>query len=195
MTLVIVLPAAGASTRMGGRDKLMEDVEGAPLLLRQTRRALATGADVLVTARADAPARIAALEGSGARMIPVADPSEGIAASIRAGVAALSPGTTALMIVLPDLPDIDTSDMLGIMAAHRAAPTRILRAVAADGTPGHPTLFPAEYFPRLGRIEGDSGAARLIAGAGFDSVRLEGARAITDLDTPAAWAAWRARNM
>lgn len=192
--LAILLPAAGASSRMGGRDKLMEQIEGQPLLLRQTLRALATGAQVLVTTRSDRPARIAALDGTAAELVPVDDPSEGIAASIRAGIAALPQGTRALMILLPDLPDIETGDMTAMLAAHARAPTRILRAIAEDGTPGHPTLFPADFFARLARVTGDRGAARLLQETSFDPVQLRGARAITDLDTPEAWAAWNQRN-
>jgi CTP:molybdopterin cytidylyltransferase MocA len=172
----------------------MEEIEGQPLLLRQTLRALATGAQVLVTTRFDRPARIAALDGTAAELVPVDDPSEGIAASIRAGIAALPQGTRALMILLPDLPDIETGDMTAMLDAHARAPTRILRAVTGDGTPGHPTLFPANFFARLARITGDRGAARLIQETGFDPVQLRGVRAITDLDTPVAWAAWRQRD-
>ena len=39
----ILIPAAGGSTRMRGRDKLLEDVGGTPLLARQVRVALSTG--------------------------------------------------------------------------------------------------------------------------------------------------------
>ncbi|SEK31534.1 CTP:molybdopterin cytidylyltransferase MocA [Roseovarius nanhaiticus] len=194
MNVAILLPAAGASKRMRGADKLLEDVDGAPLLLRQTRRALATGAHVLVTTPAGRPARSAALAGTGAHLVPVKDPSEGIAASLRAGIGALPEGSTALIILLPDLPDIETEDLHKMMQAHASAPSRILRATAPDGTPGHPTLFPARFFKELSSLTGDSGAADLIRNVGFVPVPLDGSRAITDLDTPEAWAAWRARQ-
>ena len=176
----------------GGRDKLMEDIGGVPLLLRQTKRALATGANVLVTTRADRPARINALEGTGAHLVMVDNPSEGIAASLRAGIAALPNGTCAVMILLPDLPDIDSPDMQAMLDARAHAPGRILRAVAEDGTPGHPTLFPAHFFPQLAQVTGDAGASLLIREAGYHPIPLQGARAITDLDTPEAWDTWRA---
>ncbi|MFD0858215.1 nucleotidyltransferase family protein [Roseovarius aquimarinus] len=194
MSVAILLPAAGASARMRGRDKLLEKVEGQPLLRRQALRARATGAHVLVTTRRDRPARAEALAGTGVRLVPVADPSEGIAASLRAGLAALPDGIGALMVLLPDLPEIDTPDLGAVIEAHRKAPARILRACAEDGTPGHPTLFPARLWPRLAELTGDAGAAALIRAEGFDPVPLPGARAITDLDTPEAWAEWRARS-
>ncbi|WP_412506377.1 NTP transferase domain-containing protein, partial [Roseovarius sp. SYSU LYC5161] len=58
--LVILLPAAGASARMEGPDKLLEPVDGMPLLRRQVLMALATGAPVLVTLPPGAAKRRAA---------------------------------------------------------------------------------------------------------------------------------------
>ena len=194
MTLAILIPAAGASSRMGGRDKLMEDIKGQPLLLRQVTRALATGAPVLVTTRLDRPARIAALSGTNAQLVPVEAPDEGLAASIRAGIAALPQGTSAAMILLPDLPDIETNDMIAMIKEHLRQPSLVLRAVAEDGTPGHPTLFPASFFGELAQITGDHGAGPLLKKTGFAPVPLRGKRAVTDLDTPEAWEAWRKVN-
>ncbi len=192
MTCAILLPAAGASSRMGGRDKLLEMVDGEPLLVRQAIRALATGAPVYITTRLDRPARIAALDALDAAQVHVADPDQGLSASIRAGVAALSGNVTALMVLLPDLPDIETADLDIMIAAHIAAPGKILRATAMDGTPGHPTVFPRKFFAALSALTGDTGAQALLRQEGFTPVPLLGNRAITDLDTPEDWAQWRA---
>ncbi len=43
LSLPILILAAGASTRMRGRDKLMEPVEGRPLIRRQAEMARAAG--------------------------------------------------------------------------------------------------------------------------------------------------------
>lgn len=194
MTLAIIIPAAGASARMGGRDKLMEVVDGQPLLLRQVTRALATGAPVYVTTRADRPERITALDHSAARLVHVATPDEGLAASIRAGIAALPVSVSAAMILLPDLPDIDTSNMRAMITAHNRDPQLILRATTEDGTPGHPTVFPRLFFADLAKITGDRGAQALLKTTKFTPVPLQGQRALTDLDTPQDWKIWRARQ-
>jgi molybdenum cofactor cytidylyltransferase len=194
VSLAILLPAAGASARMAGRDKLMEKIGGVPLLARQAARASATGAPVYVTTRRDRPARIAALAGLNIRLVTVADPGQGLSASIRAGVAALPPDITALMVLLPDLPDIETADMRAIIAAYAAQPGRILRAVAEDGSPGHPTIFPRKFFDALVNLTGDTGAQALLRQEGFAPFTLPGKRAITDLDTPGDWANWRAQQ-
>ncbi len=179
---------------MGERDKLMEPIDGLPLLARQTNRAIATGAPVYVTTRSDRPARIEALAGLNVRQIAVNDPSQGLSASIRAGVAALPPDITALMILLPDLPDIETADLRAMIAVHKAQPTLILRAMAEDGTPGHPTVFPKRFLRALADLTGDKGARTLLAQERVTPVALPGKRAITDLDTPEDWARWRAKR-
>ncbi|MCQ0092766.1 nucleotidyltransferase family protein [Roseovarius sp. M141] len=194
MTLAILLPAAGASARMAGRDKLMEQIDGVPLLARQVARALATGTPVYVTTRADRPARIAALAGLNVTQVMIADPSQGLSASIRAGVAALPEDVTALMVLLPDLPEIETADMRAMIAAHAAQPDCILRAVAEDGTPGHPAVFPRKLFSALADLTGDTGAQALLRQEGFAPFTLPGRRAITDLDTREDWARWRAQQ-
>ncbi|MFC7704871.1 NTP transferase domain-containing protein [Plastorhodobacter daqingensis] len=191
MTVAILIPAAGASRRMRGRDKLLEPVAGVPLLARQAAVARATGAEVLVTLPPGDPARRRALSAD-QPVLTVADAGTGLAASLRAGVAALA-WAEAVMILLADLPEIGTDDLLALIAAWRATPGQILRA-SAGTVPGHPVIFPRALFGQFADLSGDRGA-RPILQAHADSVRLfplPGRRAITDLDTPEDWAAWRA---
>ncbi|MEL6586700.1 MAG: NTP transferase domain-containing protein, partial [Pseudomonadota bacterium] len=44
----ILILAAGASSRMRGRDKLLEEIDGTPLILRAVRAACAVSAEVVV---------------------------------------------------------------------------------------------------------------------------------------------------
>ena len=63
-----------------------------------------------------------------------------------------------------------------------------------DGRPGHPILFDHNLFGELLNMRGDMGAKSVID-AHKDRLRLvplPGNRALTDLDTPEDWAAWRA---
>ena len=73
--VLILIPAAGASSRMRGADKLMQDVGGEPALRRAARIARATGARVLVTLPEGGPhatARRAGLQGLDVQAITVA---------------------------------------------------------------------------------------------------------------------------
>lgn len=194
---LILVPAAGASSRMGGADKLTRPVAGVPLLARQVARALATGWPVHVTLPRDRPARLVQLlrlgPEAGGRLTweRLPDAGEGLSRSLRAGALAAMAAGRDLMVMLPDMPDIETGD-LARLAAARAPGIRICRAAADDGTPGHPVLFSVGLLEDFARLEGDRGAAEIVranADALID-VPLHGQRACRDLDTPADWAAW-----
>ena len=197
--VVILLMAAGASSRMRGADKLLQVIDGETLLHRQAARACATGNPVIVTLPPDGVLRQAALAGLPVTAVPVPDARLGMAASLRAGVTAAAglPGRAAgLMVVPADMPDLTTADLAALIAAFGGAPDRIWRGAAADGTPGHPAIFPRAMWPALAAVTGDRGGIDVIRAAG-DGVRLcplPGRAALTDLDTPEDWAAWRAQR-
>ena len=121
--------------------------------------------------------------------------AEGMAASIRAGIAALPERTDAVLMLLADMPEIGARDLDRLIAGFDPAEGReIVRAATADGVPGHPVLFGRRFFESLAALEGDRGARDLLR-EGSDyvvEVRLDGQAAVTDLDTPEDWDAWRA---
>ncbi|WP_432816927.1 nucleotidyltransferase family protein [Sulfitobacter sp. JB4-11] len=193
--LPILLLAAGASARMQGRDKLMEDVDGQPLIRRQAQLArAATSGPVIITLPPPPHPRYSALEDLEILCLPVPDAATGIAASIRTGVAALPPDTQRAMICLADLPDLTTEDLITVA---RAAPDQehsIWRGATADGRPGHPIVFDQVHFPALAALTGDRGARNIIKSSKTGLIPLPGTHALNDLDTPEDWAAWRARQ-
>jgi molybdenum cofactor cytidylyltransferase len=189
----VLVPAAGASSRMRGADKLLEDVDGQPLLARQVVAATTAGLPVLVTLRADRPARQHAISGLGAEMQIIDHPDEGLAASIRAGAVWAAARGIDLIVLLADLPEITAADIALLATTSAAHPGRILRATANDGTPGHPVLWPQALLGRLGMVRGDGGGRDILMAERERTifVALSGTRATTDLDTPEAWAEWR----
>lgn len=194
--VTILIPAAGFARRMRGADKLLEPVAGEAMLHRQARIAQETGAKVLVTMPPAPGLRAQVLDGLAITRVPVTDPSEGMAASIRAGVALVPTGAAGLMILLADLPELEADDLRAMIAAFAAAPGAILRATSAKGAPGHPVIFPADLFADLAQVTGDAGARSVVAlhRNRLRDIALPGDRAVTDLDTPEAWKAWRARG-
>ncbi|MFD1911935.1 nucleotidyltransferase family protein [Halodurantibacterium flavum] len=185
--LGILIPAAGASARMRGGDKLLERVGAEPMLARQHRIARETGARVLVTLPPDAAARRAAIPGAEVLVVP--DAARGMSASLREGVAALA-DHAGVMILPADMPELEATDLAAMIGDWNGA--EILRGAAGD-LPGHPVIFPRALFPGFAQLTGDSGA-RAILGSHADMVRLyplTGRRALTDLDTPEDWARWR----
>ena len=194
--LPIILLAAGASSRMRGADKLLERVDGLPLLARQARMARAATRGPVIVALPPAPhPRYATLEGAGVTPLPVPAAAEGMSASLRTAIAALPPSTPAAMVLLADLPDLTAADLRAVLdAVDLAGPDLIWRGATDSGAPGHPIVFRADLFGALAELTGDSGGREVVAAAA-DRVRLvplPGERARSDLDTPEAWAAWRA---
>lgn len=189
----ILILAAGQSRRMRGADKMLELVDGQPLIRRQVQMAIAAGLPVWVALPPDRPLRVAAIADLAVRQLPVQDADLGISKSIIAGNAAIPAGYD-LLLWLADLPEIETSDLKAILFAAKAAPNAIVRATTGAGKPGHPVYFPASMRGELARLTGDDGARdvlkRHLAATVF--VPLPDERALTDLDTPEDWANWRA---
>ncbi|MEP1590404.1 nucleotidyltransferase family protein [Sulfitobacter sp.] len=191
--LPVILLAAGASSRMRGRDKLMEDVDGQPLLRRQTRLAQSVGPVTVALPPAPHP-RYTALTGLDITPLPIPDAAEGMGASLRRAFADLPPDTAAAMVMLADMPDLEPSDLARLAASvDLSSETLVWRAATEDGRPGHPIIFAAALFDQLKRLSGDDGGRAVVHGAGarVQLVPLPGQRARLDLDTPEDWAAWR----
>lgn len=181
---------------MRGRDKLLEMVDGAPLLRTLALRALATGLPVWVVLPPEGAARLAALEGL--RIMPVIaeNAARGMAESLKAGLAAL-PGADRVMILLSDMPDILTEDMKYILQCADENPGNLIWSAAdEDGRQGHPILFSRALFTQLMTLEGDNGARSVVKAVGdrLHLVPLPGGRARRDLDTPEEWKAWHAEQ-
>ncbi|MCY1125418.1 nucleotidyltransferase family protein [Frigidibacter sp. RF13] len=192
--LTILVPAAGASSRMRGRDKLMERIGSETVLARTARLARRAAPHVVVTIPDGGPysaPRAAILRGTGAEVIAISDYHDGLSASIRAGAqaAAMSEG---LMILLPDMPEITGDDVAQVIAAFGRDPSHAARGAGADGTPGHPVILPRRLFAELSVLTGDHGARKLLEGLPVQLVPLPGRHALTDLDTPEDWDNWQA---
>jgi molybdenum cofactor cytidylyltransferase len=188
--------AAGRSSRMGGRDKLLEPVAGAPLL-RHVVQAVSDSAvdETIVVLAPGAGDRQAALTGMAARTVANPRADEGMGTSVGAGVTALRADADAVLVVLADMPEVTARDFDRLIAAFDPVEGRaIVRAVTEAGKPGHPVLFGRRFFELLRALEGDRGARSLIADYPefLVDVALPGTAAATDLDTPEDWDAWRA---
>ena len=194
----IILLAAGASSRMRGRDKLLEQVDDMPLLRRQAIMAEAvTDGPVLVALPPPPHPRYEVLTGLEITPVPVPDAAEGINASLRRCFAQIAGTADAAMVLLADLPDLTEDDLnKTLQAVDLTSEKTIWRGATLDGKPGHPIIFRSDHFVEFAALQGDSGGQDIVRKAWDQTVLvlLEGQHARLDLDTPEDWAAWRANR-
>lgn len=194
-SLPILLLAAGQSSRMRGRDKLLEDIDGVPLLRRQVERALrATDGEVLVTLPPKPHPRRDVLKGLVVTQVAVPDADLGMSTSLTRGLAAVPQTAKAVMVLLADMPEITHGDMKTVLRAVEVQKTALIwRGTTSDGVPGHPIVFARQLFKELACVTGDTGGAPVVARHKDVTalIRLPGTRARLDLDTPEAWVQWR----
>lgn len=196
-TVHILVLAAGASSRMRGRDKLVQRIKGKPILRMVAETALATGAPVLVTLPPASEARRAAVADLALQVVEVPDAGLGMSRSIVGGLAAITdPGPNDGMMILPaDMPGFSAKALADLISRFRAEPDLAWRGGTTDGTPGHPAIFPRDLWPALAAISGDEGG-RSVLKRHADRVRqvpFPGNMAILDLDTPEDWATYLGR--
>lgn len=156
MTLVALVLAAGSATRFGG-DKLSAPLDGEPLLFHAIRAARAAPVSrVIVVARPDLET------GTWSDAPPVETlriTSSALSDSLKAGIAAASPGVDGVFVFLGDMPRVPLDEagrLARMIGGNYAALPR------HDGRPGHPVLLSARAFADIARLTGDEGAGRLL---------------------------------
>jgi len=157
-----IVLAAGLSRRMG-RQKLLLELQGKPVVRWAVEGVLPHVADlIVVTGHEDAAVR-AALAGLAVRFVVNPHPEAGQGTSIATGAAALTPGTVAALVVLGDQPRLPP-DVIPTLLRERERTGRAIVAPVYRGTQGTPVLFAADVFPELVQLDGDAGA-RSVVGA------------------------------
>ncbi len=199
--VAVLVLAAGRSTRMGGPNKLLADANGQPLVVHAVKAALASQAVEVVVVLGHMAAEVKAAILSGVpqarvRFVTNPDFAEGLSTSVRTGIAALGNEIDAAVVQLGDMPGVNSALLDRLMAAFSPVEGRSICVPTVAGKRGNPVLWDRRFFAEMANLSGDSGAKHLI-GEHADlvcEVEMTGEAAITDIDTPEALAAWRARS-
>jgi len=159
-----LLLAAGAGSRMGMPKALVRADDGAPWLVRGIRTLRDGGCDlVTVVLGASAEEALPLLEGSGATGVVVADWADGMSASLRAGLAALTVTESDVVVVtLVDLPDVGPDVVRRLL--DDAPDPGTLRRASYDGRVGHPVVIGRDHWVGVAaETSGDRGARGYLA--------------------------------
>jgi CTP:molybdopterin cytidylyltransferase MocA len=181
--LFAIVLAAGASTRFGSPKQLVR-IAGRPLLhTAVTRASEVTGSALIVVLGSGAAQLGALLKHSPGSIVVNQDWREGLASSIRAGIARLPLTCGGAMLLLADQPAVSADDLRRLAGTWRKQPQYIAAALYS-GTIGVPAIFPRTLFRELAQLRGDVGARALLRRNADRVVRVSMPSAAVDLDTP-----------
>jgi len=158
--IAAVVLAAGLARRMG-RQKLLLQLQGKPVVRWSVEHVAGHAEDVVVVTGPDDTALRQALDGLAVRYAVNPRPQDGQGTSIAAGVAALKPWTTAALIALGDQPRMPAAVVPALLDAFRRSGKAIV-APLYQGVQGTPVLFSSEVFAELRALKGDAGARAVV---------------------------------
>ena len=158
--IAAVVLAAGLARRMG-RQKLLLQLQGKPVVRWAVERILPHVEDVVVVTGADDAAIRQALSDLQVRFAVNPRPQDGQGTSIAIGVAALKPWTRAAMIALGDQPRIPDAVVRSLLEAFQTSGKAIVAPVYR-GVQGTPVVFSSEIFAELRALGGDAGARAVV---------------------------------
>jgi molybdenum cofactor cytidylyltransferase len=190
-----VVLAAGGASRFGSPKQLAE-LDGVPLLQHAIDAVLAVPAVdpvvVVLGASAERVREAVSLGDTGgapqpprsATAVTCADWAEGMAASLRCGVAAVGDADWVL-ITLGDQPRVTTEVIAAVADAAASAPPDVdaVRAMY-DGVPGHPVALSRAMLPGVVKLRGDVGARELLGSASVRTFEAGRLCDPADVDTP-----------
>ena len=188
-----IVLAAGSAARYraaGGPEatKLIADYRGEPLARWAARAALASRARPVVVVTGHARAEVeAALAGLDLRFAHNPDFAQGLATSLRAGVAALPADAAGALVLLGDMPETSAATADALIAAFEAMPGALAAVALYRGRRGNPVLLGRGLFAEVGGLSGDEGARGLLQGLPPDriaTVEVAEAGVTKDVDRP-----------
>ena len=161
--LAVLIMAAGESRRFGSC-KLLADIDGKPMLQHSIELAQSTNAALIrvVTGRWHQEIKQAQTSGviDGIGLIYNSDWQQGLGTSIATGVSQIASLCDEVLVLLADQVSISGED---IERLRLRDDKNQIACASYSQTLGPPAIFPAQFFPELEKLSGDTGAKALLA--------------------------------
>jgi molybdenum cofactor cytidylyltransferase len=155
------------------------------MVRRVAATAIASGArPVIVVTGHEAASVAGALRGLDVTIVANPDFADGLSTSLRAGLRALPSGIDGALILLGDMPEVETSVLSALVAAFTGASA--ICVPVRRGRRGNPVLWGRSYFAEMMRLTGDTGAKPLMARHEAQLIEVEVATdsIFDDVDAP-----------
>lgn len=182
-----VVLAAGASSRMEGRHKMLLPVGDKSVIRHTVEEVLAaTPQEVVVVTGFKGRDVGAVLADLAVNLQPNLRHEEGQMVSVAVGVGALATPTDAVMVCLGDMVLLRKQDYLDLVAAYEAATESSIVIPYHGDRRGNPIIFAASYAPEVVAGERKLGCRKLANAYPQETFRFEAGhdRYTTDMDTP-----------
>ena len=191
--ITAILLAAGQSTRMGARNKLLLEVGGRPMVRHVALTLLASRVDGVIAVLGHQHAAIAqALGGLPLRIVVNRDHAAGQMNSVRAGIEAIDGDPAAIVVALADQPALEPADIDFLTDAFMALPEPKILIPVRGRQRGNPIVLPGAERHRL--LDGgfNFGCRNLIERhpEAIATIEVPNPHYVQDIDRPAAYHTW-----
>jgi molybdenum cofactor cytidylyltransferase len=126
-------------------------------------------------------------------MVRNPDYAKGLSASLKAGIRAVPENCDGALVLLGDMPEINSALLDRMIAGFSPADGRAICVAVHEQRRGNPVLFAGRFFPDIEKLAGDVGAKDLVSRHEDVVCEFEaGGAVLRDIDTPDALAELRA---
>jgi molybdenum cofactor cytidylyltransferase len=166
MTPAAIILAAGTSSRFGGETKQLAQLNGKALVSHVAQAALDAKLSPVITVLGhkadDVRAALARDVGADKSLIPVHAEkyADGMAESLKAGIAALPNDCDAAFVLLADMPFVNAALLAQLSTAYDS--TKLAIAPTWQDQRGNPVLLTARAFPLVANLTGDRGLGPIL---------------------------------
>lgn len=178
--------AAGHSRRMGEANKLLQEIDGVPMVVGIVDRLRASGLDrITVVTGYDAESVEAALADRAVEFQHNPDHTHGLSTSLRTGVASVEARSHGVLVCLGDMPRVRPDTLHALLNAFGPTRGNGICVPVHGGKRGNPVLWGSAHFARLREVEGDVGAKGLFAELAPDvhEIEVDDPGILLDIDT------------
>ena len=142
----VIILAAGLSRRMGDVNKLLLDIDGAPMVRRAAELYSSIFSSVTLVSGYQAGKVERAVEGINLNILHNPDFTQGQQSSVRCGLRSIPDSCEAVLIALADQPFLTPQDISEFAAIFMDSPRDKIFITYHHGQRGNPVIFPARLL-------------------------------------------------
>lgn len=180
-----VVLAAGGSSRYGQCKQLVE-INGSSLVRLAVDKlsTLFPNDRIIVVVGANSEAVAQTVNNLPVKIVFNEDWQQGLASSLKAGLNSVEPDCRAVMVTLCDQALVTADHLRRLLDLWLTCPSEITASAYAS-TVGTPSVIPAEFYPQVLALEGDTGAKSILKNNAGRVRTLPIPEAEFDIDLPA----------